>query len=198
MVRFEVWYFFFWKKFVDCWWFFWCVLGFVLGDIVLLQYMSGIMGVLKGVIFIYVNFCVNVMQGWVWVLGFVDGEEMFYGVFLFFYVYGMMLCFIFVMSIGVCFVFFLMFDLDLVMVVVCFVLFMFFLVVLLIYDVLVWVVGCGIIDFLIVWFVILGVMSLLVVIVECWEEVIGGIFVEGYGMIESFLVVFGNLMGCIC
>lgn len=170
-------------------------LKFVIDDFVIIQYIFGMMGMLKGVVLMYWNLFVNVVQVQVWVFLIQCGKGcVVYVVLLMFYVYGFMFCFIFVMLMGVWLVLFLKFDFDFVFDVVKKYLVIFFFFVLLIVDCLLVVVDVKGVFFDGIEVVIFGVMVLFYELVVFFEKVMNGFFVEGYGLSECLLVFMVNLV----
>ncbi|MCR2793169.1 long-chain-fatty-acid--CoA ligase [Microbacterium sp. zg.Y625] len=164
-------------------------------DIAVLQYTSGTTGTPKGAILTHANLRANAMQGRAWVPGLVDGEETFYGVLPLFHAYGMTLCLTFAMSIGAKVVLFPKVDVGLMTDAARKSPPTFLPAVPPIYDQLSRAAERGKIDLSTVRFSISGAMSLPVTTVSRWEEVTGGLLVEGYGMTESSPVALGNPMG---
>lgn len=169
--------------------------GPALDDIALLQYTSGTTGDPKGAILTHANLRANALQGRAWVPGLADGEETFYGVLPLFHAYGMTLCLTFAMSIGAKLVLFPAFDLGLLATAARTSPPTFLPAVPPIYDQLARAAARGTIDLSTVRFAISGAMSLPPATVQRWEEVTGGLLVEGYGMTESSPVALGNPMG---
>lgn len=166
-----------------------------LDDIAALQYTSGTTGTPKGAILTHRNLRANAAQGRAWVPGLEEGGEVFYGVLPLFHAYGMTLCLTFAMSIGARLVLFPRFDLELVLAAAKSSPPTFLPAVPPIYEQLARVAPARGIDLSSVRFAISGAMSLPVPIVEAWEEVTGGLLVEGYGMTESSPVALGNPIG---
>lgn len=167
----------------------------VLDDIALLQYTSGTTGTPKGAILTHRNLRANAMQGRAWVPGLHEGEETFYGVLPLFHAYGMTLCLTFAMSIGAKLVLFPKYDAKLVTDAAKKSPPTFLPAVPPIYDQLARAAERGEIDLTSVRFAISGAMSLPVDTVARWEEVTGGLLVEGYGMTETSPVALGNPIG---
>ncbi|MFD1713196.1 long-chain-fatty-acid--CoA ligase [Amnibacterium flavum] len=164
-------------------------------DTALLQYTSGTTGSPKGVILSHRNLLANAIQGRAWVPGLEVGREVFYGVLPFFHAYGMTLCLTFAMSIGARLVLFPKFDIDLVLTAARKSPPTFLPAVPPIYDQLARAAGRRGADLSTVRFAISGAMNLPVSTVTAWEQVTGGLLVEGYGMTESSPVALGNPIG---
>ncbi|KAA9111658.1 long-chain fatty acid--CoA ligase [Microbacterium rhizomatis] len=166
-----------------------------LDDTALLQYTSGTTGAPKGAILTHRNLRANAAQGRAWVPGLHEGEEIFYGVLPLFHAYGMTLCLTFAMSIGARLVLFPKFDIDLVLAAARKSPPTFLPAVPPIYDALARATGRKGVDLTSIRFAISGAMSLPVQTVARWEEVTGGLLVEGYGMTETSPVALGNPIG---
>lgn len=166
-----------------------------LDDVALLQYTSGTTGSPKGAILTHRNLRANAAQGRAWVPGLIEGREVFYGVLPLFHAYGMTLCLTFAMSIGARLVLFPKFDVDLVVAAAKASPPTFLPAVPPIYDALSRAASRKGVSFTSIRFAISGAMSLPVKTVERWEEVTGGLLVEGYGMTETSPVALGNPVG---
>jgi long-chain acyl-CoA synthetase len=164
-------------------------------DTAVLQYTSGTTGRPKGAILTHRNLHANAVQGRAWVPGLEVGREVFYGVLPFFHAYGMTLCLTFAMSIGARLVLFPKFDLDLVLTAAKKSPPTFLPAVPPIYDQLSRSADRRGTDLSSVRFAISGAMNLPVGTVTRWEQVTGGLLVEGYGMTESSPVALGNPIG---
>ena len=166
-----------------------------LDDTALLQYTSGTTGRPKAAMLTHRNLQANAMQGRAWVPGLHEGEEVFYGVLPLFHAYGMTLCLTFAMQIGAMLVLFPKFDLELLLKAARTSPPTFLPAVPPIYDRLCRAAAEGRIDLRSIRFALSGAMSLPVSTVERWEELSGGLLVEGYGMTETSPVAVGNPMG---
>lgn len=166
-----------------------------LDDIALLQYTSGTTGEPKGAMLTHRNLRANAMQGRAWLPGLREGEETVYGVLPLFHAYGMTLCLTFAMGIGAKLVLFPTFDVGLVSTAVRKSPPTFLPAVPPIYDRLTRAASRDGLDLSTVRFAISGAMSLPVSTVARWEEVTGGLLVEGYGMTETSPVALGNPVG---
>ncbi|QKJ18318.1 long-chain-fatty-acid--CoA ligase [Microbacterium hominis] len=169
--------------------------GPAVDDIALLQYTSGTTGTPKGAILTHASLRANAAQGVAWVPGLVPGAETFYGVLPLFHAYGMTLCLTSAMSLGAKLVLFPTFDVDLVASAARTSPPTFLPAVPPIYDRLADAASRGLVDLSTVRFAISGAMSLPAETVRRWEEVTGGLIVEGYGMTESSPIAIGNPMG---
>ncbi|WP_213816323.1 long-chain-fatty-acid--CoA ligase [Glaciihabitans sp. dw_435] len=164
-------------------------------DVALLQYTSGTTGNPKGAILSHGNLRANAMQGRAWVPGLQLGKENFYGVLPLFHAYGMTLCLTFAMSIGAKLVLFPKFDVDLVIAALEKSPPTFLPAVPPIYEQLSRAAERRGADLSTIRFAISGAMSLPVATVQRWEEVTGGLLVEGYGMTEASPIALGNPIG---
>lgn len=171
------------------------VAGPKLDDIAVLQYTSGTTGRPKGAILTHENLRANAMQGREWLPGLREGDEVFYGVLPLFHAYGLTLCLTFAMSIGARLVLFPTFDVGLVQKAAKHSPPTFLPGVPPIYDQLARAAVRGELDLSTVRFAISGAMPLPVSTVQRWEEVTGGLLVEGYGMTEASPVALGNPAG---
>lgn len=171
------------------------VAGPKLEDIAVLQYTSGTTGRPKGAILTHANLRANAMQGREWLPGLHEGDEVFYGVLPLFHAYGLTLCLTFAMSIGAKLVLFPTFDVDLVKKAAKKSPPTFLPGVPPMYDRLARAAIHGEIDLSTIRFAISGAMPLPVSTVQRWEEVTGGLLVEGYGMTEASPVALGNPAG---
>lgn len=171
------------------------VAGPNLDDIAVLQYTSGTTGRPKGAILTHANLRANAMQGREWLPGLREGDEVFYGVLPLFHAYGLTLCLTFAISIGARLVLFPTFDVGLVKKAAKHSPPTFLPGVPPIYDQLARAALHGELDLSTVRFAISGAMPLPVSTVQRWEEVTGGLLVEGYGMTEASPVALGNPAG---
>lgn len=171
------------------------VAGPQLDDVAVLQYTSGTTGRPKGAILTHANLRANAMQGREWLPGLREGNEVFYGVLPLFHAYGLTLCLTFAMSIGARLVLFPTFDVDLVKKATKHSPPTFLPGVPPIYDRLARAALHGELDLSTVRFAISGAMPLPVSTVQRWEEITGGLLVEGYGMTEASPVALGNPAG---
>ncbi|MGO3832560.1 MAG: long-chain-fatty-acid--CoA ligase [Microbacteriaceae bacterium] len=171
------------------------VAGPEVNDIAVLQYTSGTTGKPKGAMLTHGNLRANAMQGREWLPGLHEGDEVFYGVLPLFHAYGLTLCLTFAMSIGARLVLFPTFDVDLVKKAAKHTPPTFLPGVPPIYDQLARAALHGEIDLSTVRFALSGAMPLPVSTVQRWEEVTGGLLVEGYGMTEASPVALGNPAG---
>ena len=161
-------------------------------DVALLQYTGGTTGVPKGAILTHRNLLANAIQGRAWVPGLVDGEETIYAVLPLFHAYGLTLCLTFAVSIGATLVLFPRFDVDQVLETMKRRPATFLPAVPPIYQQLAAAARDRGVSLRSVRYGISGAMALPVETVTLWEEVSGGLLVEGYGMTESSPVALGN------
>jgi long-chain acyl-CoA synthetase len=161
-------------------------------DLAALQYTSGTTGIPKGVMLTHYNLRSNALQGQAWMHGAKEGEEVIYGVLPMFHAFGLTLYLTFAMLTGSRLVLFPKFDVDLVLdaarksrpTVFC--------AVPPIYEKVAIESKKRGIDISTIRFAISGAMTLSAKTVEIWEEVSGGLLVEGYGLTESSPVALGN------
>ncbi|WP_322411328.1 long-chain-fatty-acid--CoA ligase [Microbacterium invictum] len=166
-----------------------------LDDLALLQLTSGTTGTPKAAILSHRNLRSNAAQGRAWVPGLAEGAETFYAVLPMFHAYGLTLCLTFAISIGARIVLFPKFDVDLVIAAAKTSPPTFLPGVPPIYDALARATSRKNVDLTSIRFAISGAMSLPVPTVTRWEEVTGGLLVEGYGMTETSPVALGNPIG---
>ncbi|GLI26289.1 long-chain-fatty-acid--CoA ligase [Agromyces rhizosphaerae] len=184
-----------WKKLVDHRRVSRRVPGPRIDDTALLQYTSGTTGTPKGAILTHSALRANAMQGVAWVPGLEIGGETFYGVLPLFHAYGMTLCLTTAMSIGAKLVLFPTFDVGLVTTAAAKSPPTFLPAVPPIYDRLAEAASRGDVDLSGIRFAISGAMGLPAETIRRWEEVTGGLLVEGYGMTETSPLAIGNPMG---
>jgi long-chain acyl-CoA synthetase len=161
-------------------------------DLALLQYTGGTTGVPKGAMLSHRNLRSNAAQGRAWVPGLADGQEVVYAVLPLFHAYGLTLCLTFAMSIGAVLVLFPRFDLDQVLEAMQRRPATFLPGVPPIYQSLAVEAPARGVDLRSIRYAISGAMSLPPSTVELWEQVTGGVLVEGYGMTETSPVTLGN------
>jgi long-chain acyl-CoA synthetase len=163
-------------------------------DVAVLQYTGGTTGIPKGAILTHRNLAANAAQGRAWVPGLHEGEETIFAILPFFHAYGLTLCLTFAIQIGACLVLLPRFDVD-----------EFFVAarrrpptflpgVPPMFDRLAEAARTSGADLTSIRYAISGAMSLPPSIARRWEEVTGGLLVEGYGMTETSPVAIGNPM----
>ncbi len=162
------------------------------GDVALLQYTGGTTGEPKGAVLTHRNLRANAAQGRAWVPGLRDGEEIVYAVLPLFHAYGLTLCLTFAVSIGATLVLFPRFDADQVLDAVRRRPPTFLPAVPPIYAKLATVARERGVDLTSIRYALSGAMSLPPATVELWEQVTGGLLVEGYGMTETSPITVGN------
>ncbi|MEO9095482.1 MAG: long-chain-fatty-acid--CoA ligase [Microbacteriaceae bacterium] len=162
------------------------------GDVAALQYTSGTTGKPKGAMLSHRNLLANAAQGRAWVPEITDGTEVVYAVLPMFHAYGMTLCLTFAMSIGARLVLFPKFDADMVLDAARKHPPTVFPAVPPIYN----LVATGArergIDLRGVKLALSGAMELPEPIAELWEEITGGLLIEGYGLTEASPIAIGN------
>jgi long-chain acyl-CoA synthetase len=161
-------------------------------DVALLQYTGGTTGTPKGAVLSHRNLRTNAAQGRAWVPGLRDGEETIYAVLPLFHAYGLTLCLTFAVSIGATLVLFPRFDVDQVLQAVGRRAPTFLPAVPPIYERLATTARERGVDLTSIRYGISGAMALPPPVVALWEQVSGGLLVEGYGMTETSPVALGN------
>ncbi|WP_020144837.1 long-chain-fatty-acid--CoA ligase [Terracoccus sp. 273MFTsu3.1] len=164
-------------------------------DLAAIQYTSGTTGVPKGAMLSHGNLMANAAQGRAWVPGLTPGQEVVYAVLPMFHAYGLTLCLTFAMSMGARLVLFPRFDVDLVLTAAKKHPPTFLPAVPPIYERLATAARERGIDLTATRFAISGAMALPRETLELWEEVTGGLLVEGYGLTETSPVALGNPIG---
>jgi long-chain acyl-CoA synthetase len=165
------------------------------GDLAAIQYTSGTTGVPKGAMLTHGNLMANAAQGRAWVPGLTPGEEVVYAVLPMFHAYGLTLCLTFAMSMGARLVLFPRFDVDLVLAAAKKHPPTFLPAVPPIYERLATAARERGVDLTSTRFAISGAMALPRETLKLWEEVTGGLLVEGYGLTETSPIVIGNPIG---
>ncbi|GAA2725081.1 AMP-binding protein [Cellulomonas aerilata] len=160
-------------------------------DVALLQYTGGTTGTPKGAVLRHRHLAVNAAQGQAWT-GHADGTETVYAALPFFHAFGLMLCLTYAVRIAATVVVFPRFDVDAVLAAqrrrpatfVPGVPPMF-------ERLAAAAPGAGA-DLTSIRTAISGAMALPVETARAWEEVTGGLLVEGYGMTETSPVALGS------
>ena len=166
-----------------------------LDDIAALQLTSGTTGRPKAAILTHRNLRSNAAQSIAWVPELRPGNEVFYAVLPLFHAYGLTLCLTCAISVGARVVLFPKPDVDLVIAAARKTPPTFLPAVPPLYDSLARAAARGKLDLSGIRFAISGAMSLPVPTVTRWEELTGGLLVEGYGMTETSPIALGNPMG---
>ena len=169
--------------------------GPTVDDLAAIQYTSGTTGVPKGAMLSHGNLMANAAQGRAWVPGLTPGQEVVYAVLPMFHAYGLTLCLTFAMSMGARLVLFPRFDVDLVLTAAKKHPPTFLPAVPPIYERLATAARERGIDLTATRFAISGAMALPRETLELWEDVTGGLLVEGYGLTETSPVALGNPIG---
>ena len=164
-------------------------------DIAALQLTSGTTGRPKAAILTHRNLRSNAAQSIAWVPDLTPGREVFYAVLPLFHAYGLTLCLTSALSVGARVVLFPKPDVDLVIAAARKTPPTFLPAVPPLYDSLARAAARGKLDLSGIRFAISGAMSLPVPTVTRWEEITGGLLVEGYGMTETSPIALGNPMG---
>ena len=166
-----------------------------LDDMAALQLTSGTTGRPKAAILTHRNLRSNAAQSIAWVPELRPGNEVFYAVLPLFHAYGLTLCLTCAISVGARVVLFPKPDVDLVIAAARKTPPTFLPAVPPLYDSLARAGARGKLDLSGIRFAISGAMSLPVPTVTRWEELTGGLLVEGYGMTETSPIALGNPMG---
>jgi long-chain acyl-CoA synthetase len=164
-------------------------------DLAAIQYTSGTTGHPKGAMLSHGNLLANAAQGRAWVPGMRPGQEVVYAVLPMFHAYGLTLCLTFAMSTGARLVLFPKFAVDLVLAAARKHPPTFLPAVPPIYQRLATAARERGVDLTATRFAISGAMALPRETLELWEEVTGGLLVEGYGLTETSPVAIGNPIG---
>ncbi|GAA2496497.1 long-chain-fatty-acid--CoA ligase [Terrabacter carboxydivorans] len=164
-------------------------------DLAAIQYTSGTTGRPKGAMLSHSNLVANAAQGRAWVPGMRPGQEVVYAVLPMFHAYGLTLCLTFAMSMGARLVLFPTFDVDLVLTAAEKHPPTFLPAVPPIYQRLATAARDRGVDLTATRFAISGAMALPRETLELWEQVTGGLLVEGYGLTETSPVAIGNPIG---
>lgn len=164
-------------------------------DLAAIQYTSGTTGRPKGALLSHRNLVANAAQGRAWVPGLTPGREVVYAVLPMFHAYGLTLCLTFAISMGARLVLFPRFDVDLVLAAAKKHPPTFLPAVPPIYQRLAAAARERGVDLTATRFSISGAMALPKETLELWEEVTGGLLIEGYGLTETSPVAIGNPIG---
>ena len=163
-----------------------------LSEVAVLQYTGGTTGRPKAAVLTHRNLRANAAQGRAWMPGLVDGEEVIYAVLPLFHAYGLTLCLTFAVSIGATLVLLPRFDVDMMLDAVHRRPATFLPAVPPIYERLATAARERGIDLTSIRLAISGAMSLPASTAQLWEDVTGGMLMEGYGMTETSPVALGN------
>jgi long-chain acyl-CoA synthetase len=164
-------------------------------DLAVLLHTGGTTGTPKAVALTHRNLLANVAQGRAWVQGLCEGAETFSAILPFFHAFGLTLCLTFAVHLGATQVVLPKFDVDMVLAGMRRRPTTFLPGVPPMFDRLARrAVETGA-DLSSVRFAISGAMALDPDVARRWEEVTGGLVIEGYGMTESSPVALGNPLG---
>jgi len=164
-------------------------------DLAVLIHTGGTTGTPKAVALTHRNLMANAVQGAAWVHGLRAGEETIYSVLPFFHAFGMTLCLTFAVHFGATQVVLPRFDVDMVLAAMRRHPATFFPGVPPIFDKLATAAKERNVDLSSVRYAISGAMALSPEVARRWEEVTGGLIIEGYGMTESSPVALGSPVG---
>ena len=160
-------------------------------DVALLQYTGGTTGTPKGAMLTHRNLVANTVQGQAWT-GATPGTEVVYGVLPFFHAFGLTLCLGYAMRVAATLVAFPSFDPDRVLATQKRLPGTFLPAVPPMLDRLAAAARATGADLTSFRYAISGAMALPAATAQAWEEVTGGLVIEGYGMTETSPVALGN------
>ena len=160
-------------------------------DVALLQYTGGTTGTPKGAMLTHRNLVANAVQGHTWT-GVEPGTDVVYGVLPFFHAFGLTLCLSYAMRVGATLVAFPSFDPAMVLAAQKRLPGTFLPAVPPMLDRLAVAAAAAGADLTSFRYAISGAMALPAATAQRWEEVTGGLVVEGYGMTETSPVALGN------
>ncbi len=160
-------------------------------DTALIQYTGGTTGTPKGAVLSHRNLMANVVQSRLW-LGPRDGLDVMYAALPFFHAFGLTVCLAYGTSIAATLVVFPTFDVDLVLAAQRRVPATFMPCVPPMLDRLAKAATARHVDLTSIRYSISGAMALPAEVARRWEELTGGLVIEGYGMTETSPVALGN------
>lgn len=160
-------------------------------DVALLQYTGGTTGTPKGAMLTHRNLVANAVQGHAWT-GVEPGTDVVYGVLPFFHAFGLTLCLSYAMRVGATLVAFPSFDPAMVLAAQKRLPGTFLPAVPPMLDRLAVAAATSGADLTSFRYAISGAMALPAATAQKWEDVTGGLVVEGYGMTETSPVALGN------
>ena len=160
-------------------------------DIALIQYTGGTTGTPKGAVLTHRNLMANVVQSRFW-LGERDGLDVMYAPLPFFHAFGLTVCLGYGTSTAATLVVFPTFDVDLVLAAQRRVPATFMPCVPPMLDRLAKAATARGVDLTSIGYSISGAMALPAAVARRWEELTGGLVIEGYGMTETSPVALGN------
>jgi long-chain acyl-CoA synthetase len=160
-------------------------------DVALLQYTGGTTGTPKGAMLTHRNLVANAVQGHTWT-GVEPGTDVVYGVLPFFHAFGLTLCLSYAMRVGATLVAFPSFDPAMVLAAQKRLPGTFLPAVPPMLDRLAVAAVAAGADLTSFRYAISGAMALPAATAQKWEDVTGGLVVEGYGMTETSPVALGN------
>jgi len=160
-------------------------------DVALIQYTGGTTGTPKGAVLTHRNLMANVVQSRLW-LGARDALDVMYAPLPFFHAFGLTVCLAYGTSTAATLVVFPTFDVDMVLAAQRRVPATFLPCVPPMLDRLAKAATARHVDLTSVGYSISGAMALPAEVARRWEELTGGLVIEGYGMTETSPVALGN------
>ena len=164
-------------------------------DIAVLQYTGGTTGTPKGAVLTHANLAANAAQSRAWAPGLADGRETFLAVLPMFHAYGLTLCLTTAVSIAARVVLLPRFDVDQALAAIRRTGPTFLPGVPPVYARLAETAPQRGVDLTSIRYALSGAMPLPAELVARWEELTGGLLIEGYGMTETSPITVGNPLG---
>jgi long-chain acyl-CoA synthetase len=162
------------------------------GDVAALQYTGGTTGTPKGAVLTHANLAANAAQSRAWAPGLVDGRETFLAVLPMFHAYGLTLCLTTAISLGARVVLLPRFDVDQALDAIRRTRPTFLPGVPPVYGRLLEAAAERSVDLSSIRYALSGAMPLPAELVSRWEQLTGGLLIEGYGMTETSPIAIGN------
>jgi long-chain acyl-CoA synthetase len=164
------------------------------GEVAALQYTGGTTGTPKGAILTHANLAANAAQSLAWAPGLVDGEETFLAVLPMFHAYGLTLCLTAAVALAARVVLMPRFDPEQTLEAIRRTRPTFLPGVPPIYARLAEAAKEQGVDLTSIRYALSGAMPLPADLIQRWEELTGGLLIEGYGMTETSPITIGNPM----